>query len=285
VLFPRAWVGGRIVPLRRAVLRSDDRALLFGLGAFETIRLYSGVPFDLDAHLARMRQTLRALGLDSRDLTEPRLRGAIASLSLANRIRGDVAVRITLAGGPEGGRGHLIVQARTLDPDPDRLRARGARLVTAPWQRVPAEPLRGHKTLIYLEHLLARAHARRHGGDEAIYVDPRGRILEGSFSSVFVARRGRVSTPPLAAGILPGITRARVCRIVRSLGIPFRERTVTRRELVEADEAFLTSSSNEVLPVDRLDGRRLRRGELWRRVWVRYRAQVEREVQRREGRR
>lgn len=283
MLFPRAWIDGRIVPLRRPVIRSDDRALLYGLGAFETIRVYAGVPFDLEAHLARMRRTVRALPCDAPDLSTERVRRAVVALIRANRIRGDAAVRITLTGGPEGGRGLLIAHARPVIPDPEILRARGARLVTVPWRRIPAAPLQGHKTLNYLEHLLARAHARRRRGDEAIYLDPRGCVLEGSLSSVFVVCRGRVWTPPLRTGILPGITRARVCRIIRALRIPLREERLPLRKLLTADEVFITSSTNEVLPVGRIDGRPLRRGMLWRRVWERYRAQVDR--YRREGRR
>lgn len=276
MLFPRAWIEGRIVPLRRPVLRSDDRALLYGLGVFETVRVYAGIPFDLEAHLARMRQTVRTLPIVAPDLSTRRVRRAIASLIRSNRIRGDAAVRITLTGGPEGGRGLLLAHARPLLPDPDRLRARGIRLITAPWSRIPAGPLRGHKTLNYLEHFLARAHARRRHGDEALYLDPRGRVLEGSLSSVFAVRHGRVSTPPLESGILPGVTRGRVCRIVRALRIPLREEPMTLRDLLKADEVFITSSTNEVLPVDRIDGRPLRRGQVWRRVWERYRIQVDR---------
>jgi len=220
-----------------------------------------------------MRPTVRRLGLRA-DLTAARIRRAISRLLRANRVRVDVGLRITLTGGPDGGRPSLILHARTLEPSPDAMRVRGVRLCLAPWPRVPSGPLRGHKTLNYLEHMLARAHARRRRADEAIYVDSEGRLLEGTLSSLFVARRGTISTPPVDCGILPGITRARVVRIIRSLRIPIRERPIALRDLRGCSEAFITSSTNEVLPVASIEGRPVRRGELWQRIWRRYRDQV-----------
>ncbi len=213
------------------------------------------------------------LGLRA-DLSASRIRRAIARLLRANRVREDVGLRITLTGGPDGGRPTLILHARTLDPSPDALRARGVRLCLAPWARVPSGPLRGHKTLNYLDHMLARAHARRRRADEAVYADPQGRLLEGTLSSLFVVKRGTILTPSVDSGILPGITRARVVRIIRGLRVPIRERPIALRDVRMCDEAFITSSTNEVLPVASFEGRPLRRGVVWQRIWRRYRAQV-----------
>ena len=264
---------GRIVPRTSKAIRTDDRAVLYGWGAFETLRVYAGLPFDLEPHLARMRPTAKMLGIRA-DLSASRMRRAIARLLRANRVRGDVGLRITLTGGPVGGLPTLFLHARTLEPSPDMLRARGIRLCLAPWRRVTSAPLRGHKTLNYLDHMIARAHARRRRADEAVYADPEGRLLEGTLSSLFVVRSGTILTPPIDRGILPGITRARVVRIIRSLRLPIGERQIALRDLRACDEAFITSSTNEVLPVASFDGRPLRRGLLWQRIWSRYREQV-----------
>jgi branched-chain amino acid aminotransferase len=273
-LFPRVWIDGKVVPLRRARVRTDDAGLLFGWGVFETLRLYQGRPFDLEAHLSRMRRSARQLRIKA-NLSTSRIRRAVRSLVDANRIRHDAAMRISLTRGPEGGRATLFIQLRRLKPSPDLLRRRGLRVAVLPWTRHPMDPLVTHKTMNYLEHALAREIVHGRGFDEALSTDPRGRLLEGTWSSLFVVSRGRLLTPPLELGILPGITRAHVMKISRRLGHPARESPIRLRTLLDAAEAFVSSSAGEIIPIVRIDRRRIRQGTLWREIWSRYRAKVQ----------
>jgi branched-chain amino acid aminotransferase len=113
----------------------------------------------------------------------------------------------------------------------------------------------GAKVTNYLANLLALREARVRGAVEALIVDPRGHIIEGASSNVFLVTAGRVATPPESAGILAGITRAHVLAAARDLGIPVDERELSPEDVHGADEVFVTSSIRELLPVVRVDDR------------------------------
>ena len=125
---------------------------------------------------------------------------------------------------------------------------RGARLALAPWRRDPGAPSAGHKTLNYLELLHTREAVRKKGGFDALLLSPEGNILEGAATNFFMIRDGRLLTPP-AAGILPGVARDTVIRIARKKKLPFRETLLRMADLKKADEAFVTNSVVEVMPV------------------------------------
>jgi branched-chain amino acid aminotransferase len=113
----------------------------------------------------------------------------------------------------------------------------------------------GAKVTHYLASLLALRDARTRGAQEALIVDAHGNVVEGATSNVFVVEAGRVATPPESAGILAGITRARLLALARDLGVPVDERELPLENLYGADEVFITSSIREVLSVVRVDGR------------------------------
>jgi branched-subunit amino acid aminotransferase/4-amino-4-deoxychorismate lyase len=135
-------------------------------------------------------------------------------------------------------------------------------------------PLGAHKTTSRLAYHLAGEEARVAGVDEALLVTDAGQVLEGAASSVFAVVGGDLVTPPLGAGILPGITRERVLRLCARLGLPARERALTLAELRSASELFLTNSVQEVVPVAVLDGHELPRREAGARLAEAYRETV-----------
>lgn len=231
------WLDGRVLPERKALLPATDPAFLHGRGLFETLRGYDGVPFRLDRHLARMRASARHFRIPFR---VPRLDRVIPELCRRNRAP-DAAVRLTLSGG-----GHLLVTARPRKPLPRSWYRRGAEVMIAPWTRHPEAPLSGHKTVSYLENVLAHEEALRRGCADALTVAPGRRILEGSVTNLFLVKRDRIYTPPLRHGVLPGVTRGVILEIA-----PVRERVIRARELFRANEVFLTNSLIEVLPVGR----------------------------------
>jgi len=164
-----------------------------------------------------------------------------------------------------------------VEPIPARLwrgtRAGAATLIVS---RRPFEPgpLGPHKTTSRLAYHLAREEARGARADEALLVSPAGQVLEGAVSNVFAVSGGEVRTPPLASGILPGITRALVLRLCAAAGIPTREQTLTLADLRAADEIFLTNSVQEVVAVGGFDGHAPRGQGLSRRLLEAYRAEV-----------
>ncbi|TAK56459.1 MAG: branched-chain amino acid aminotransferase, partial [Dehalococcoidia bacterium] len=137
---------------------------------------------------------------------------------------------------------------------PESLYPRGASAVVADVRRNETSPLSRLKTLNYLNNLLARRAARAAGADEALFLNTRGDVAEGAASNVFIVRGRELLTPPASAGALPGIARATVLELAPTLGLTPRESTLTLDSIRTADEAFLTNSLMEVLPLVRLDG-------------------------------
>jgi branched-chain amino acid aminotransferase len=243
------------------VISVFDRGFLFGDAVFEVLRTYDGVPFAQAEHLARLARSCALLGLDAPlEHVPSELATAVRRCRAAGAADCYVRLVVTRGEGP-----------LHLDPAPCR---RPRRLVIA----APLLPLsaslasgvsmatvRAHraadgteasaaKVTAYVGNLLAYVEARRRGAYEALLTTETGEVLEGHSSSFFVVRGGRVETPPASMGILPGITRAMIARAAAGLGIPFVERVLVPSEIHRADEAFLTSSLREVVPVIGIDG-------------------------------
>jgi len=258
-------IDGALVAPERASISVLDRGLLYGDGCFEVLRTWGGAPRDLEAHLNRLYETARFLELAA--LARPRLaeavRGAVAAAG-----PGEHRIRIVLTRGPgalaarfaELGPGRAIVIVEPLPPQPAELS-----LAVVDWP-LPARAGRGHKTLAYLDALIARELARAAGADEAIRLDADGNAAEGATCNLFAVRGGEVATPPADRGALPGIVHARVLAICAREGIAARVRPISLRELGEADEVFATSSLRGVVPVTRLDRAPLPRGAVTARI-------------------
>lgn len=239
---PSVLLNGNRIPERRATIPVLDRAVMPGLGLFETLRIYGGRPFALREHLRRMRAGARRLGLRC-PFADRSLARAIDGLIEANRVRSGV-LRVLLTSGAPRIRPSVIVMTPRLPRLPRGARRRGVRVSIVPGTRNPDRLLAGIKSLNYLEPRLLRDRARAGGAFEAIYADAKGRLLEGTSSNLFAVIRGHVVTPP-EHGILPGITRARIIRLLGRV----RLRPLTRSDLMRAEEVFLTNALIEVLPV------------------------------------
>ncbi len=246
-------IDGELVAPARAVIPVTDRGFLYGDGLFEVLRTWRGIAVDLDAHLARLTASATALAL----ALPAELRTWVhdASAAAARHRAGDHRIRIVVTRGEGGLRtrladvrgGHAIVYVEPLAPSA----AAGVRLAVVD-RPLTAGP--GHKTLAYLEHLLARELAVAAGADDAIRLDARGEVAECATSNLFAVQAGRVITPPLSTGALPGIVRARVLAACARLGIPAAPAAISLTDLRAADELFVTSSLRGVVPVTALDG-------------------------------
>lgn len=256
---------GRWLPAREATVSALDRGLLYGDGLFETILVRRGKPVALAGHLERLRRSARVLRLPvpDRDAT---WRRRVIRLVRRNGLEHDLAaVRLTLTRGTGGDgllpparpRPTVLLTARALDPALPRLRRSGVRVELLPFHPGLAGLLAGVKTTDYLTAMIGKQRARRAGAFEGIYTGADGEVFEGTTSNLFVVSGGRLATPPLAAGILPGVTRAEVLRIARAEGIAVAERRLRRRDLLGADEAFLTASTIGVLPIRAVGRHRL----------------------------
>lgn len=256
------YVDGRLVAAHRARLDVFDRGLLYGDGLLETLRCYAGEPFALDRHLARLRESAAFL-----EIPVPRIawRRVIDAVLRRNRLTQlDAWVRITLTRGA-GARGltpprrpvpTLVVAAGSIDPAIAAQQRRGVRLMPVALRRDPF--FAAHKTLSYLPGIVARNVAARTGADDALFVD-RGRVLETPTANLFAFHGEELWTP--RSGVLRGVTRGLVIEIAAGRGLRVRERSLRLEELEGADEAFLTSSLTEVVPVIAVAGARIGKGE------------------------
>ena len=238
------YVNGRYLDRRSARIAATDPALVSGLGLFEVMRGYRRRAFRLDDHVARLRRSAREFGISA--ALPRRLDLVIERLFEKNGLDGGY-VRLTLTGG-----GSLIVLARAAEPIPRSWYRRGAALTVASWRRDPGAPLVGHKTLNYLELNVERERASRRRAADALVLAPDGTVLEGTRSNVFAVSKGRLVTPPEAAGLLPGVTRKLVLELSGECGIEKVGRRLTLRRLVRSDEVFVTSTMMEVVPVRRV---------------------------------
>jgi branched-chain amino acid aminotransferase len=240
------WVGGQRVD--DASISPLDHGYLVGDGVFETLKTIDGTPFALTRHLARLRRS--AAGLDLLVPDDATIRAAI-DVVLADPTVTPGRLRITVSSGtgPLGsGRGDqpatLVVAHTPAAPWPP-----AARLATVPWPRNERGATAGLKTTSYAENVVALRAAHDADADEALFVDTRSRLCEGTGSNLFYFVNGHLVTPSLATGCLAGVTRELVTELVEVMVAD-----APAGLLGGAEEAFITSSTRDVLPVSHLDG-------------------------------
>ena len=256
------------VPSRPA-LDPLDLALVRGEAVFEALRVFGGRPFRLEAHLDRLAASARAIDLPLPDGLED-----LAARAVAAAAGGDVVLRLICTKGPEGSgeprRGAPVDRDRDggpaafaictdIPPSFEQERDRGLRLVllttaTDPLVRA-ASPwlLAGVKTISYATNMAAQRTARARGADDAVLVGLGGELLEAPTASLWWRTGQTLFTPSLDLGILAGITRATLCDLAPTLGLKVLEGVYTAEDLLAADEAFLSSSTREIMPVVEVD--------------------------------
>lgn len=254
-------IDGKVSSPEEAFVPVLDRGFLYGDSVYEVIRTYDGEPFALREHLERLFRSAELVELELDITLEELQREVHYVLGIAGE--GDWYLRlvITRGGGPIGLDPALAdVPRRVLIvlpvPEiPDELRNAGVAVVMIPTTRDnPGASPAGAKTGNYLTNIMALRRARREGAFEALMIDPEGRVSEGTTSNVFVWTRGALYTPPLAVGILDGITRSKVLSLCRDNDITIREDSLRPLDLLSAEEMFLTGTVKEVLPITRLNG-------------------------------
>ncbi len=261
-------IDGKIVPEADAKISVLDHGLLYGDGLFEGLRVRAGRIFRIDRHLARLELGARVLGLrlpyDEHTLKNIITRAVRAFGQreayvrlLVTRGEGPLGVDPTTCSAPTV----VCIVAEIALFSPEQ-RAHGLALLTSSYRRPnPDVQDVAVKTLNYLGSALAKQEARQRGGDEALLLNQSGRVAEASVANVFALHGRSLSTPPALDGCLEGINRAAVLEIARDSGFEVRERSLGRRDLLAADEVFLTGSGAGVIGVRSLDGRAIGRGQ------------------------
>lgn len=249
-------------------------------GCFETMRAYGGRIFRLDAHLDRLYASAQDLGVRlpwDRPEGARQLRRALASSELKEAV-----VRIALLPQPDGRTTpSIVVQPATLPPA--SAYRRGIALVVVPTRKFPVSTIDNQaKYSARLASVMAVADAQLRGADEALWIDALGYVTESTASNFGIIRGQTIVTPPCWLGLLAGITRDILCELALSLRLPLQELPLTRHDVYNADEAFLTSTLKEILPVTTVDGRRIGKGSpgpVSKRLHRAFRQLVKREIQ------
>ncbi len=281
----KVCIDGELVDPEQAFVPVLDRGFLYGDSVFEVLRTYGGVPAPERRHLERLERSCARVGI-ALPVPLDTVRDEVhRTLAAADNEESWIRIVITRGAGPisfdvrSARAPRRIVIVQPLTTLPAEAYAEGVAVVTAITPRaLDSSPAAGAKSSNYLTNLLATDSARQAGAHEALVLGPGGEVLEGATSNVFVVRQATVITPPLAMGILGGITRALVLEAAVAAGMPVSEGLLFPHDLYTAEEVFLTSSIREVLPVVRVDGVPVadgRPGEWTRRLHAAYRHALE----------
>jgi branched-chain amino acid aminotransferase len=263
------WIhlNGRLVPEEEARVSVFDRGFLYGDGIFESMRAAGGVVFRLERHLKRLFRSAEGIGLDL-TAAGPSLTSAPGEVLEVNRLS-EARIRLTVTRGTGRPGDYLealgpptvVVSAAPFQKLDEGLYAEGVRVMIPRRRQIPPDCLDpAIKSISRLGSVLARGEARDGGAFEAILLDGGGHLTEGTVSNIFLVVTGRILTPPAPAGGLPGITREAVLELARAAAIEVSEERLPAELLADAQEAFLTNTSWEVLPIVQVDGRRIGEG-------------------------
>ncbi|HNU98938.1 MAG: branched-chain-amino-acid transaminase [Verrucomicrobia bacterium] len=276
------YIDGRYCSERDAKISVFDHGLLYGDGVFEGIRAYHGRIFKLKEHIDRLFCSAKAILLRI-PMTHAQVMSAVVETCRRNRIR-DGYIRLVVTRGvgtlglnPERCRHpSVIIIADRIQLYPPEFYEKGLAIVTVPTTRNLNNAVSpAIKSLNYLNNILAKIEANIAGVEEAIMLNATGYVAECTGDNVFIVKAGQLLTPPLYAGALYGITRGVVIELARECGVPVSETNLTRYDLFNADECFVTGTGAEIVPVVKIDGRIIadgKPGTLTRDLEKRYRA-------------
>jgi len=250
------YLNGETMPVAEGKVSIEDRGFQFADGVYEVVAVYDGVPYELSEHVERLFQSARGI-----ELTIPHRPEEVEDI--AGRLLAEsgfkqciIYIQVTRGAArrkhafPVDARPTLLLYTREFTGHPAENYTQGIRTITVPddrWSRCHI------KSIALLANVLAKERAHRAGAYEAIYYSPEGLVYEGSSSNIFCVLGGTVTTPPLSAKLLPGLTRRRLLAVARKARIPVAERQVTLTELKSAEEVFITGTTSEVMPVRQVD--------------------------------
>lgn len=261
------WINGELVPKSQAKISVFDHGFLYGDGVFEGIRAYNGKVFMLDEHLDRLYESAKSIWLTI-PLSKEDMKEAILETLRANKLR-DAYIRVVVSRG-EGDLGldprkcskpNIVIITDRIELFPEELYERGIEMVTVSVRRNSPQALNPNiKSLNYLNNILAKIEAINAGKPEGLMLTLDGYVAEGTGENIFIVKRGELFTPPAYMGILKGITRQVVKNLAEEEGVPVHEVALTLHDIYTADECFITGTAAEIVPVVKVDERRIGNG-------------------------
>lgn len=257
------YINGKFYDKENAKVSVFDHGLLYGDGVFEGIRSYNRLVFKLEQHVDRLFESAHSIMLEIPLSKEKMIQAVIETLKV-NTLK-DAYIRLIVTRGegdlgldPRKCRGSatIIIIADKITLYPEKFYKEGLAIITVPTVRNLPEAVNPQiKSLNYLNNILAKIEAVNSGYDEAIMLDSLGYVAECTGDNIFIVRSGQLYTPPQCMGSLRGITRDAVMEIAQKIKIPAHEHVITRHEVFNSDECFLTGTAAEIIPVVKVDGR------------------------------
>ena len=272
-------LNGTFIPREDAKISILDGGFLFGDTLFETLKANGNKILLQDRHLDRLTLSAKLL-----DFPCDREKIATSLNQLGNALtHPNSRIRLTLSRGPfhglqlpEQSTGYFLITASQLSITTDEQRDNGASCVIAPNQRVnPLDHLPQMKRGNYADCLYAANYAKQKNAREALFIDKDRTLLEGSTTNLFVLKENRLLTPPVGENILAGVMRRQVIDAATEMGILVVERNIGKDELFSAEEAFLTNSLIDILPIASIDGIPINRGQNWKSLLKILRVRIE----------
>jgi branched-chain amino acid aminotransferase len=265
----KVYINGKMYPENEAKISVLDHGLLYGDGIFEGIRVYKNRIFKLEEHVNRLFDSAKYIMLKLNWTKEEIIKACVATCKengvldngyirlIITRGTGDLGLDPLICENPQ-----LIIIASTIQLYPEKFYKEGLEIITVPTRRnIPEASSPNVKSLNYLNNILAKIEAKINGYNEAIMLDNNGFVAECTGDNIFFIKDNVVVTPPAYIGALKGITRDTILELAKNAGIKCEERLCTRYDFYTADEAFLTGSAAEVVPVVLIDKRNINDGK------------------------
>lgn len=275
------YLNGELIDKNKAKISVFDHGLLYGDGVFEGIRSYNGLIFKLAEHIDRLYESAHTIMLKI-PMTKKQMIEAIIKTLKANKLK-DAYIRLVITRGP----GDLGLDPRKCNSPTIfiitdkialyslKLYKEGMAIITVPTAKNTPEALNPQiKSLNYLNNIMAKIEAINSGFEEAVMLNAQGYVAEGTGDNIFIVKHKELLTPPPYIGMLKGITRQAVMDIAKDMRIKVREEVLTRHDLFNADECFLTGTAAEIIPVVKIDERMIgngKPGEITKRLMAAFR--------------
>ena len=258
----KVYIDGSLHDESDARISVFDHGLLYGDGVFEGIRFYNRRVFRLEEHIRRLYDSARSILLNI-PISPEEMTAAVLETCRANDLNdGYIRLVITRGTGSMGlspfrcPKASIIIIACSIQLYPDEAYQNGLVMATVATRRPTHDTLSPQvKSLNYLNNVMAKVEAIQAGAEEGLMLNDRGLVAECTGDNLFIVRDGTITTPPISAGALDGITRKVVIDTAASLGIPLREAELSRHDIFTADECFLTGTAAEVIAAVKLDQR------------------------------
>lgn len=259
-----AYVNGQWIQAEEKVLPVDERGHQFGDGVYEVVRIYDGKPFMMEEHLTRLLKSAEAIKINVEETIEDFSNLFLEAIEKSGESNCDIYIQITRGIVrrnhlfPKDVKPSITMTIRPMEVTSMAVREEGKKVIFLEDERWKNCYI---KSLNLLPNILAKQAAFEAGAFEAaLYTDEY--ITEGSSSNIYIVKDGHVQTTPLSRSILAGITRQRVKQLSEEQGIEFIEESFTKQQMLEADEAFLTSTTNEIMPIVQIEDTVLGSGKM-----------------------